>query len=197
MKIRVSSIMVALVFVAVITGCSKSPTTEYDAGKATIEQARLAEADVYASNLLTEATDSLNAAQVEIQKQDGKFSMLRSYDKAKATIVAAQQIAEKASVQAEAEKERIRVADSTFIDEINALMVETGKVIATAPKGKGSRVDLKVMKADLDAAKGALTAASQDFQNGSYMTANNKLSAIKTQVTDMKSQIEAASTTKK
>ena len=192
MILRVSSVLVALAFAAFIAGCSESPTAQYDASKTAIEEARLAGAEMYAPDLLKEAADSLNAATVEIQKQDGRFSVLRDYDKAEEIIVIAQQLAGRANQEAVAEKERVRLADSTLIVEIETLISETKGIIATAPRGKGSRVDLKVMQADLDGASGALTAATEEFQKGDYLSARNSLSAVKSQVVKVKSEIEAA-----
>lgn len=194
MFMRVSSILVALALVGLAAGCSESPTAQFESGKTTIENARLAEAEQYAPELFKQATDSLNAASVEMQKQDGKFSVLRDYDQAKATIVAAQQLAEKAQIEAAAEKERVRLADSSLIVEIESLIAETRQAITKAPAGKGSRVDLKVMKADLDAAVVALASATEGYQAGSYLTAKNELEAVKAVVTRVKSDIDAAVT---
>jgi len=189
---RVLSVLAALIFVTLITGCSDAPTTEYEASKVSLENARLAEAEQYAPEAFKEASDSLNSALVEINKQDGKFSLLRSYDNAKQIITVAQQLAEKAQNDAANEKEATRLADSVMIAEIEMLIGETSKMIATAPKGKGSRVDLKVMQADLDAASGALTITKEDFQKGNYLVAKSKLTAVKSQVVKIKSDIEIA-----
>lgn len=189
---RVLSVLAALIFVSLITGCSDAPTAEYEASKVTLENARLAEAEQYAPEAFKEATDSLNSALVEINKQDGKFSLLRSYDNAKQTITVAQQLAEKAQNDAANEKEATRIADSVMIAEIEMLIGETSNMIATAPKGKGSRVDLKVMQADLDAASGALTITKEDFQKGNYLVAKSKLTVVKSQVEKIKSDIEIA-----
>jgi len=192
MLTRVLSVLVALIFVTLITGCSDAPTTEYEASKVSLENARLAEAEQYAPESFKEASDSLNSALVEINKQDGKFSLLRSYDNAKQIITVAQQLAEKAQNDAANEKEATRIADSVMIAEIEILIGETSNMIATAPKGKGSRVDLKVMQADLDAASGALTITKEDFQKGNYLVAKSKLTAVKSQVVKIKSDIEIA-----
>lgn len=192
MIMRVSSVLVALAIVGFAAGCSESPVAQFEAGKTAIDNARMAEAEQYAPELFKEATDSLNAASVEMQKQDGKFATFRSYGKAESMILAAQQIAEKAVVEAAAEKERVRLADSTLIAEIETLMADTKQALAAAPKGKGSRLDLKVMQADIDAAATALTAAVADYNAGSYLTTNEKLQTIKGQVTKVKSDIEAA-----
>jgi len=183
---------VALAFVGFIAGCSESPTTQYDASKTALEQARLAEAEQYAPGLFKEAADSLNSAMVEIKKQDSRFSVIRDYDRAEEIIAEAQQLAEEANRQAIDEKERVRLEDSTLISEIEQLISDTKNIIAAAPKGKGSRVDLKVMQADLDGASGALATATQQFRDGRYLDARDELMAVKSQVVNVKGEIETA-----
>ncbi|MDH4155827.1 MAG: hypothetical protein OEW00_00935 [candidate division Zixibacteria bacterium] len=192
MNKRVSSILVALALAGFVAGCSESPTAQYDAGKATLEKARLAEAEQYAPALFSQATDSLNAAVVEMQKQDDRFSAFRSYGKAKEFFIVAQGLAEKAVVEAAAEKERVRLQDSTLIAEIDSLITEANKSIAAAPKGKGSRIDLKVMQADITAASAALTAATGQFSQGRYLTAREQLQAVRQQVMKVTTDIQTA-----
>lgn len=189
---RVSSILVALAIVGFVAGCSESPTAQYENAKMALEKAGLAEAGQYAPATFKEATDSLNAAMVEMQKQDGKFSAFRSYGKAEEILTVAQQLADKADREALAEKEKVRLADSALISEIESLITETRNIIAKAPRGKGSRIDLKVMQSDIDAASGALTAATEEFRSEKYLIANEKLQAIKSQIVKVKSEIEAA-----
>lgn len=192
MFMRVSSTLVALALVGLVTGCGKAPVDQFEAGKAALENARLAEADQYAPELFKEATDSLNAAAVEIEKQDGRFATFRSYGKAEQTITAAQQLVQQAIDQAAVEKENVRVADSALVVEIEALIADTKAALKAAPRGKGSSVDLKVMQADIDAAVAALAVATEDYNAGSYLTANQKLQAVKLQVLKVKGDIDAA-----
>ncbi|MBU0984852.1 MAG: DUF4398 domain-containing protein [candidate division Zixibacteria bacterium] len=191
---RVSSVLVALVVVGFAAGCSESPVVEFEASRAAIEDARVAEAEQYAPELFKEASDSLNAASVEMQRQDGRFATFRSYGQAESMILAARQIAEKAVVEAGAERELVRLADSTLIVEIETLIADTKQALAAAPKGKGSRLDLKVMQTDIDAAATALTAATEGYNAGSYLTTNEMLQTVKGQVTKVKSDIDAAVT---
>ncbi len=191
---RLLSGVAVFAVVVLMVGCSEAPVTEFDAGKKALETAQQAEAELYAPAVYKEAMDSLNAASVEIQKQDGRFSMLRDYDQAKATIAAAQQLAAKAASEAAVEKENMRLLDSTLIVEIDALMVEAKTALAKAPKGKGTRLDIKVMQTDLDAAATALTAATTDYQAGNYLVARDKLQAVKSQITRVKNDIGAAVT---
>lgn len=192
MKSRVLPALVALVVVSIIAGCSDAPTAQYDSSKAALAQARIAEAEAYAPTTFKEASDSINAAMAEIQKQEGRFSAFRDFERAESIIASAERLAAKAQSDAVAEKERVRLQDSVLVAEIEALINETRSTIASAPRGKGSRVDLKMMQEDLDAAETALAAETAELQSGNYLAAEERLTAIKAQVASVKSDIAAA-----
>jgi hypothetical protein len=165
---------------------------QFEAGKTALNNARVAEAELYAPQLYKQAADSLNAATAEMQKEDDRFALLRDYDRTVQLFTAAQTLADQAVVAAGAEKERVRVADSALVVEIESLITATKANLAKAPRGKGSRVDLKVMSADIDAAATALAAAQVDYQAGNYLTAQGKLEAVKPQVKRVPTDIDAA-----
>jgi hypothetical protein len=189
---RVSSALVALALFGFIAGCSKSPVKEIEGSKAALESARNAEAELYAPELYKEAMDSLNTANVELQNQDSKFSLFRSYDRSKELLAAAEKLSLQAQTDAEAEKERIRALDSTMMAEIGSMVAQTREALAKAPKAKGSRADIKVLQADLEAAAASMTEISGDYNAGHYKVAEAKLEAIKNQVSTVKAQIDAA-----
>jgi hypothetical protein len=192
MFVRVSIFLAILILAGLFAGCSESPVAKYDASQKTVDNARLAEAELYAPEVLKQAVDTLNAAQVEMQRQDGRFAVVRSYGDAEKMIAVAQQLAEKAVADANLEKERVRAADSSLMVEIESLLGDTKTLLASAPKGKGSRMDLKVMQSDLDAAAAALPLASEDYNAGKYISARDKLLAVKSQVEKVQGDIKAA-----
>jgi hypothetical protein len=183
---------VALALVVLVAGCSEAPVNEYESSKATVENARTAEAEQYAPELLKIAVDTLNAAAAEMQKQDGRFSVLRSYGKSKEMFASAQRLADEAKAAAATEKENVRLQNVALIADVESLIKETRDSLTTAPKGKGTAVDLKVMQAEVDAAESALTNAKAKFEAGDYLAARDELTAIKSQVGQVKGEIEAA-----
>ncbi|MEW6411268.1 MAG: hypothetical protein AB1483_02215 [Candidatus Zixiibacteriota bacterium] len=192
MIMRVSSVLVALALFGFAAGCSEAPVAKFDAGKSAIESARANEVELYASETFKQATDSLNAAAVEMQNQDSKFSLLRSYGRAEELIAAAERLTQQAEAEAVTEKEKTRVADSILIAELELLLAETKTALASAPKAKGTAADLKVLQGDIEAASNALAVAAADYNSGQYMAAKAKLDAIKPQVEGVKAQVEEA-----
>ena len=190
---RVSSFAVALALIGFVAGCSESPRTSYDAAVASLEMARSAEAEQYAPEAFKEAADSLNAALLKMQEQDGRFFAVRDYDEAAALVEQSQQLADAVRQKAVAEKELVRVGDSVMIDEIGLLISGARASLASAPKGKGSRIDLKVLEADLNAADTALINATSEYQAGRYLAARDQLTAVKAQVDRVRQEVITAS----
>ena len=149
---RVWLVFVALALMAVFIGCAQAPEEALKASEAAMQTAQLAEAEQYAPQTYGEAMDSLNAAKAEIKTQDGKFSLFRDYDRAELLLAASQRLAQQSQTDAAAAKERVRVEDSTLVASIQVLLADTKKAFDSAPKGKGTRADLELIKAELTAA---------------------------------------------
>ena len=83
--------------ILVMAGCAKPPQMDIDAAKASIDAAVAAEAKDYAGSSLTAANDSWAALQTELQAQESKFALFRSYKKAKemALVAEAQSLPER------------------------------------------------------------------------------------------------------
>jgi hypothetical protein len=189
---RVSSLAVALAAFALIVGCSEAPQTQMKASQDAMQQAQLAEAVQYAPATFQVAQDTMNAAQVEMQKQDSKFALFRRYGKSAELFTAAQRLAEKATADAQTAKEQVRKEDSALVVQIDALMVTAKDAYAAAPKGKGTRADLELIKTDLTSTEQAYVAAVAEYTNGSYLTAKTKLEAVVSQLNRIIGEIDAA-----
>jgi hypothetical protein len=189
---RVSSAIVALALIILVGGCGKAPETQRKASEEAIQGAQLAEADQYAPAVYRQALDSLNAAKAEVQKQDAKFSLFRKYGHAEQLLASAQNLAEQAQTQAAAGKEQARLRDSVLIDNVKGLLATTKAALASAPKGKGTRAELELMKNELTAADTTYAVAVSDYQAGKYLAAEAKLKAVESQANRIRQEIEAA-----
>jgi len=192
MFVRVSSFLVALAVAIVVTGCSKAPEAERLACDQAMSSAQMAEAEAYAPASYQQAQDSLNAAKVEIQNQDSKFALFRSYGRSKEMLVATKALADKAVTDAAAAKERVRQEDNALITNIDGLLVTTREALAKAPKGKGTKADLDLIAADLASVETAYQAAVADFNAGKFLVAKPKLEAAVNQLNRINADIEAA-----
>lgn len=188
---RVALVMIALALL-VFVGCAKPPEAEIQKATASIDAARMAEADVYAPMSFQTANDTLNAANAAKTEADGKFALFRSYSKAKALFVSADALAQKAAADAATEKEKVRVEVEAKVKEVQALIDSTTAALKKAPRGKGNKADIALLETSLAGVTTSFTDAQNDFAAGKYMVAKNKLESVVTQANDVLAQIEAA-----
>jgi hypothetical protein len=98
---------VALVLIGLMAaGCGKPPEVEMQSAQTALNDAKTAEAGTYAPTELDAASDSLAAAQAEVEKQNSKFALFRNYKEAARLYSAAQTSAEAAKQAAGVNKER-------------------------------------------------------------------------------------------
>ena len=188
---RVALVLAAFALL-VIAGCSKAPEAEMQAASNAINAARSAEAEQYVPNAFRMASDTLNAAMAAKQEQDSKFALFRSYGKSKETFVRAQALAEDATAKAAEEKERVRQEVTNLITEAQTALDAANAAFAKAPKGKGNKAELELIKADLASVAAQFEEAKNDFNAGKYLTAKSKIQAVMQKATSITDEIAAA-----
>jgi hypothetical protein len=91
----------------VAAGCAKPPQQEVDALKANIASAE-AEASKYASEAWTKTQDAMNQVNAELEAQNAKFALFRSYSKTKELVATANASVEEAKTAAIAGTEKAK-----------------------------------------------------------------------------------------
>jgi hypothetical protein len=190
---RIALVIAALTLLAVMVGCSKAPEAEMQNANAAMEAARLAEAETYAPEFFRAAQDTLNAASAAVQEQNSKFALFRSYGKAKEGFVAAEQMFNNTVTEAAAGKERVRVEVEQMLVVVKAVVDSTNMALAKAPRGKGSKADIELIKTDLTAVQAQLAEAEADFTGGRFMVAKSKLEAVAQRAHAIMDEIAVAS----
>ncbi len=186
------AVVFALFALLVFIGCAKPPEQEIQKANSSIEAARAAEAEEYVPESFQVAMDTLNAANAAKQEADGKFALFRSYSKAKALYVSADALAAKASQDAAAEKERVKQEVTGLLTQAKAVLDSATAALAKAPKGKGSKADIELIKNDLAAAQASFDDANNDFNAGKYKVAKAKVEAAMQKAQAVIDEIAAA-----
>ncbi len=186
------AVVFALFALLVFIGCAKPPDQEIQKANSSIEAARAAEAEEYVPESFQVAMDTLNAANASKQEADGKFALFRSYSKAKALYVSADALASKASQDAAAEKERVKQEVTGLLTQAKAVLDSANAALAKAPKGKGSKADIELIKNDLAAAQASFDDANNDFNAGKYKIAKAKVEAAMQKAQAVIDEIAAA-----
>jgi TonB family protein len=97
-------VVVLLMLMFPLAGCSSPPTAEADAVRQSMATASAAGADKYAAASLQEAQTAQAALDAELKAQEGKF--IKSYDRARELAAAAKTAADKAATDAKSESDR-------------------------------------------------------------------------------------------
>ena len=120
MKCSVYLSIVSASFAVIMFGCAKVPQQELSATKASLDSARVHEADKYVADDFSSAQDSLNAAITEIEKQKSANRLIRSFERAKALLAFANTVAKKAGAKAQMEKQKVQA-------EVDILLADPSK----------------------------------------------------------------------
>ncbi len=183
-------VVVAMAFLA--TGCSKPPEAEIQSAKAAVESARKANAAEYASASLRQAEDAMSALDTELQVQEEKFALFRSYKEASAKAAAVSAAGKKAASDAAAGKEQAKNEAAAAIASTRTLLAETQALLDSAPTGKGTAADIAAMKLDLTAAESTLMEADSAQSSERYKEAKSRAAAAESSIQQVKAAVEAA-----
>ena len=195
--IRTATIILAVIAMLVVVGCSKPPEQEMSGATQALDSAKMGEAPDYAPDAYRVAADTLNAAMALKREADAKFALFRSYGKSKAMFVRAQALANDAATKAQAEKERVRVEVADMLVQAKALLDSAEVDLKKAPRGKGSKADIELIRTDLAAATAQHAEAQMDFDGGKYKAAKAKLEAMTQKVRGVMDEIARARGMKK
>jgi hypothetical protein len=190
---RINWIVCAMaVMTLFVTGCSKAPQADIDAAKAALEQAAVAEANVYASEHYAAAEDAMKQLEAELTVQEEKSSLFRRYGKAKELAAEVKTAGEAAAAAAVSGKEKVQGEAMQTLTATRELLAEVQEMLAKAPTGKGTRADLAAMKADVEGVQTALDEADAAFAAGGYMEAQTGAEAAREVLEQVKADITAA-----
>jgi len=190
------AVVLAVLSLLIFIGCAKPPEQEIQKANTAIDAAKAAEAEEYVPESFQVAMDTLRAAEAAKTEADGKFALFRSYSKAKALYVTAEALANTAGQEAAAEKERVKQEVSNLLVQAKASLDSATAALAKAPKGKGSKADIELIKNDLAAAQASFDDANNDFNAGKYKIAKAKVEAAMQKAGAVITEIEQAKANK-
>jgi hypothetical protein len=178
MKIKVLSIVVSALFLlGMFAGCAKVPQDVIDGAQAALQAAKTAEADRYLPEQYNAAKSALDAAMAEVETQNGKFFLFRSYKKAGEMLAAATTAAQEAQNGVAARKEEIRQEAEALIPQVPEAIKQAQALMKKAPRGKEGKAALQAIQNDLTLVEASMEQANTAMQNADYLTARDKAKA--------------------
>lgn len=178
--------------VFVLGGCSKPPATEIEAADASIDVATAAEAAEYAPESMQAVSDAKAKLDAELKAQEEKFAWFRSYDDTKTAAEELRAAAEKAEQDAVEGRRVAREEAAQLISDVRTTLDEVKTMLDKAPRGKGSEVDIAVLKGDLAGIETSLVEMEGSFAAEDYLESKAKATAALEGTQKVRAEIERA-----
>ncbi len=188
---------VLVLLVLGLASCAKPPEAEMSAAQAAIDQAKQKEATEYAANELKAAEDSLAAARSEVDRQNAKFALFRSYKMAKAKALAAQTAGSAAAEASVKNKELARQdAEKSLADAQQA--IADVRALLDSPSGKKlmrakeARQAIDQIKTELDATEASLENVRQQQAQEKFKPAARMAKEAASKARSLGTEVQAA-----
>jgi len=186
--------MLALV---AFVGCAKAPQEVIDAAKAAVDAAKAVEADRYAADLYNAAKDTLDQALAEVENQNGKFALTRSYGIAQKLLEGAIAAANSAKEAAVANKAKVQTEAQQLLLDAQAAINASKVLLKKAPRGKETKAAIEAMNSDMAAIETTLAEANAAMSSGDFLTARDKAQACVTNANSIAEEVKTAMQKKK
>lgn len=190
--------LLVLAVVVLAVGCAKPPQAELDAMKAALQAAEQAEAPKYAVADWDKAQQAVNAANAEVEAQNAKFALFRSYTKAKQLIADATAAANAAKDAGVAGKQKAMNEAREAIDAAKASLTAAQEALAALEKcrrkPKDLKKDLEAQKGNLDGFATQVSALEDAFSREDYFGAKAQAESLKGQIDNIASELANAKT---
>jgi len=187
-----STVLFLIVVMAglLLIGCGKQPVEDINAAQAAVNAVIAEGAEKYAPEDAKMLNDELTAALDEIKVQDGKT--MKNYGKAQEMLAKVKADAEALKTSLPVKKEEAKNNALTAQEAAKTAIEDAKKLLAKAPKGKGSRADIEAMKADVKGLEDSLVEVQAAVDAEDYATANAKAKSIQEKAAEVSSQITQA-----
>lgn len=187
------SAVIFMVFVMaglLLMGCGKQPVEDINAAKSAVDAVIAEGAEKFAPEDAKMLNDDLTAALDEIKVQDGK--MMKNYGKAQEMLAKVKADAETLKTSLPTKKEEAKNNSLAAQEAAKASIEDAKKLLAKAPKGKGSRADIEAMKADVKGLEESLAEVQAAVDAEDYTAATNKAESIEVKALEVSSQVTQA-----
>ncbi len=186
---RIGVLAFSMAVVLIMTGCAKPPENLLLQATAALQAAQNAGAARYAPDAWAAAQRALDEFKAELAAQAKKFSLFRSYGKARSLGEAALKAADRARDEALAQKKLAGDAQ-TAVAELRRLLQSARNRLAALPRTRG--LDAAELRTMLDSAGRQLDRAQADLNAGRYDEALATASQARGTVAKVMTTIEKA-----
>ncbi|MGB8656951.1 MAG: DUF4398 domain-containing protein [Candidatus Zixiibacteriota bacterium] len=172
--------LVVLPSLLMILACQSAPQKELDAAKAALQKAQEAEADKYATDVYTQAKDSIAEAEGLIAQ--------KKYGEAKQLLISAKEVAESAITQAKENKDNTKTEVEDFMAAIDGAMKQLHETQASAKQWKIPD-QVWLLTAEMSRWDEQYNRAKAEYAAGNYYLAKQLCAQVHQEVTQKDNQL--------
>ncbi len=181
-------ILISTGFVMIfLAGCSKEPVGDIAVALKTLNDAKAADADVYASELYGSAQKLYDNGVKEIDRQKSKIFFVRNYSQASKMLKEALTTAKNAEESVEENKMMMKSEADDLIAQAEISIEETKKLITTA---KRKRLKVATIQEKYDALVERLDVAKEAMGNDNIATAKEGAQSVLIEIVSVKEELE-------
>lgn len=188
---RVKTI-VSLLFVFILAfafvGCDEVPQQEVDEANAALDAAKQAGADQYVADKYNAAKQALDRATAVVKEEED--AMFGNFDEARTLLATAKTAADEAAAAVPAAKESVKQETESILAGVSDEVKKTMDLWRRAPRGKGTREALQLIKADIEAADAAQAEVQAALDSGDFLTARQKAQSIIAKLQSIQAELQ-------
>ncbi|MBU2511523.1 hypothetical protein KJ966_09290 [bacterium] len=170
--------------------CDEPPMKEMNVAKASVDAVVTQGGDIYAISETKMLNESYAKALDEVVIQDQKF--FKDYKAARELLEKVPNEAAALEQVIGARKETAKRNALSVLNTTEVNITETVALLANAPKGKGSEMDVAAMQNDLKALEESLNEAKKLIQAEDYLSVPEKVTPIQLKVTQIAFEVKSA-----
>ena len=180
-----TSVLMISGLVTLVSACAEAPTATVDAARARVE-AVTAEGQVYASQEYAAAREAVGRLDAELQAQNDRFALTRSYDRVTQLAAEVETAADTVDAAIAAEKERLQTETRGFVADAEAALDDARPAIDELDDE-----DAAGPRADVEDVESSLAAVESDLQSGEYADAHQGARSALSAARDIGSSLAA------
>jgi tetratricopeptide (TPR) repeat protein len=183
MRIRfMLTLMVISSLLVIFMGCAEPPTQEMDEAKAALEAAKTAGADRYVPDMYNAAKKALDDALALVEQGD--------YDEAKTLLATAIETATNAANAVAGKKEEVKQEVEGMLQQIPEAVNQAKNLWKKAPRGKGTREALEMIKNDIAAAEASVAEVTSALESGDFLAARGRAQSIMKKLQSLQTELQ-------
>ena len=183
MKHSMRYLMISLIALFSMAGCSKQPLQEINAAKTAVDSIISEGAEKYLPDDAKKLNDDLNKAIDEVKVQDEKI--FKNYSKAKEMLTNVKAEAEAINTKLSAKKEEAKKDAIVAIKDAKAAMDATKALIAKDSRGKSPSAANETISADIKNLEDSFKELQVQIDREDYLTIASKAGEIRDKASEL------------